>query len=118
MRLLPVRANHAAAALLKRNPKPADKDIDDAMTNTRRCGTYQRVRQEVHVAAGVGLIYLLSALPCHATAAASRRRPGRGDGGTGERHREIGFDSRHVKIRPSNFEPEEFPRRWPIAGQA
>ena len=42
----------AAAALLKKNPKPSDKDIDDAMTNICRCGTYQRVRAAVHVAAG------------------------------------------------------------------
>ena len=42
----------AAAALLKKNPKPADKDIDDAMTNICRCGTYQRVRAAVHMAAG------------------------------------------------------------------
>jgi isoquinoline 1-oxidoreductase alpha subunit len=42
----------AAAALLKKNPKPTDKDIDDAMTNICRCGTYQRIREAVHVAAG------------------------------------------------------------------
>ena len=42
----------AAAALLKKNPKPTDKDIDDAMTNICRCGTYQRVRAAVHLAAG------------------------------------------------------------------
>jgi isoquinoline 1-oxidoreductase alpha subunit len=44
----------AAAALLKNNPKPSDKDIDEAMTNICRCGTYQRIREAVHVAAGVG----------------------------------------------------------------
>ena len=44
----------AAAALLTKNPKPTDKDIDDAMTNICRCGTYQRIRQAVHLAAGVG----------------------------------------------------------------
>jgi isoquinoline 1-oxidoreductase alpha subunit len=44
----------AAAALLKKNPKPTDKDIDEAMTNICRCGTYQRVREAVHMAAGVG----------------------------------------------------------------
>ena len=44
----------AAAALLKNNPKPTDKDIDEAMTNICRCGTYQRIREAVHVAAGVG----------------------------------------------------------------
>jgi isoquinoline 1-oxidoreductase alpha subunit len=42
----------AAAALLKKNPKPSDKDIDEAMTNICRCGTYQRVRAAVHMAAG------------------------------------------------------------------
>jgi isoquinoline 1-oxidoreductase alpha subunit len=42
----------AAAALLKKNPKPSDADIDAAMTNICRCGTYQRIRQAVHVAAG------------------------------------------------------------------
>ena len=42
----------AAAALLKRTPKPTDKDIDEAMTNICRCGTYQRIRDAVHVAAG------------------------------------------------------------------
>jgi len=42
----------AAAALLKKKPRPTDKDIDDAMTNICRCGTYQRVRAAVHMAAG------------------------------------------------------------------
>ena len=42
----------AAAALLKRNPKPNDQDIDEAMTNICRCGTYQRIRAAVHMAAG------------------------------------------------------------------
>jgi isoquinoline 1-oxidoreductase alpha subunit len=41
----------AAAALLRRNPKPTDKDIDEAMTNICRCGTYQRIRTAVHMAA-------------------------------------------------------------------
>ncbi len=41
----------AAAALLKRTPKPTDNDIDEAMTNICRCGTYQRVRTAVHMAA-------------------------------------------------------------------
>ena len=41
----------AAAALLKKIPSPSDKDIDEAMTNICRCGTYQRVRAGVHVAA-------------------------------------------------------------------
>jgi isoquinoline 1-oxidoreductase alpha subunit len=42
----------AAAALLKKKPKPTDKDIDDAMTNICRCGTYQQVRAAIHMAAG------------------------------------------------------------------
>jgi isoquinoline 1-oxidoreductase subunit alpha len=42
----------AAAALLAKNAKPSDADIDAAMTNICRCGTYQRIRAAVHVAAG------------------------------------------------------------------
>jgi aerobic-type carbon monoxide dehydrogenase small subunit (CoxS/CutS family) len=42
----------AAAALLKEKPKPTDADIDAAITNICRCGTYQRVRKAIHVAAG------------------------------------------------------------------
>ena len=42
----------AAAALLMKNPNPSDNDIDDAMTNICRCGTYQRIREAVHLAAG------------------------------------------------------------------
>ena len=41
----------AAAALLKKKPNPTDKDIDEAMTNICRCGTYQRIRAAVHMAA-------------------------------------------------------------------
>ena len=41
----------AAAALLKRTPKPSDRDIDETMTNICRCGTYQRIRAAVHMAA-------------------------------------------------------------------
>ena len=44
----------AAAALLAKKPKPTDKDIDEAMTNICRCGTYQRIRAAVHIAAGNG----------------------------------------------------------------
>ncbi len=40
----------AAAALLAVKPKPTDADIDAAMTNICRCGTYQRIRAAVHVA--------------------------------------------------------------------
>ncbi len=42
----------AAAALLERKPKPSDADIDEAMTNICRCGSYQRVRAAIHRAAG------------------------------------------------------------------
>jgi len=42
----------AAAALLQRKPKPTDADIDAAMSNICRCGTYQRVRAAIHRAAG------------------------------------------------------------------
>jgi isoquinoline 1-oxidoreductase alpha subunit len=41
----------AAAALLQIRPKPTDADIDAAMTNVCRCGTYQRIRAAVHHAA-------------------------------------------------------------------
>jgi len=41
----------AAAALLKEKPKPTDADIDAAMTNICRCGTYQQVREAIHAAA-------------------------------------------------------------------
>ncbi len=44
----------AASALLASNPKPTDKDIDAAMTNICRCGTYQRIRAAVHMAAADG----------------------------------------------------------------
>jgi isoquinoline 1-oxidoreductase subunit alpha len=44
----------AAAALLRQKPKPTDADIDQAMTNICRCGTYQRIRAAVHLAAGTG----------------------------------------------------------------
>ncbi len=40
-----------AAALLKDNPNPSDEDIDAAMTNICRCGTYKRVRAAIHTAA-------------------------------------------------------------------
>jgi isoquinoline 1-oxidoreductase alpha subunit len=41
----------AAAALLKVKPNPTDKDIDEAMTNICRCGTYSRIRTAIHTAA-------------------------------------------------------------------
>jgi len=45
----------AAAALLAKAPEPSDADIDAAMTNICRCGTYQRVRAAIHAAAGTNL---------------------------------------------------------------
>jgi isoquinoline 1-oxidoreductase alpha subunit len=42
----------AAAALLEAKPQPTDADIDEAMRNICRCGTYQRVRAAIHRAAG------------------------------------------------------------------
>jgi isoquinoline 1-oxidoreductase subunit alpha len=44
----------AAAALLSRNPNPTDRDIDQAMTNICRCGTYSHVRAAVHRTALTG----------------------------------------------------------------
>jgi isoquinoline 1-oxidoreductase subunit alpha len=42
----------AVAALLKEKPKPTDADVDAAITNICRCGTYQQVRAAIHAAAG------------------------------------------------------------------
>jgi isoquinoline 1-oxidoreductase alpha subunit len=41
----------AVADLLKTKPKPTDADIDDAITNICRCGTFQQVRAAIHAAA-------------------------------------------------------------------
>jgi isoquinoline 1-oxidoreductase subunit alpha len=41
----------AVASLLKENPKPTDADIDAAITNICRCGTFQQVREAIHMAA-------------------------------------------------------------------
>lgn len=38
----------ATAALLQRKPDPSDAEIDEAITNICRCGTYQRVKQAIH----------------------------------------------------------------------
>jgi isoquinoline 1-oxidoreductase alpha subunit len=40
----------AAAALLKNHPNPSESQIDEAMTNICRCGTYQRIREAIHTA--------------------------------------------------------------------
>lgn len=42
-----------AAALLAKKPKPTDAEIDEAMTNICRCGTYARIRAAIHEAANV-----------------------------------------------------------------
>jgi len=41
----------AAVSLLRQKPKPTDADIDAAITNICRCGTYQRIRAAIHAAA-------------------------------------------------------------------
>ena len=41
----------SAAALLAKNPRPTDADIDETMTNLCRCGTYARVKEAIHSAA-------------------------------------------------------------------
>ncbi len=44
----------AAVALLKKKPKPSDEDIDAAMSNICRCGTYARIRTAIHAVAKKG----------------------------------------------------------------
>jgi isoquinoline 1-oxidoreductase alpha subunit len=46
----------AAVALLAEKPKPTDADIDEAMTNICRCGTYGRIRAAIHTAAAAGKV--------------------------------------------------------------
>src|SRR5882672_6263126 len=46
----------AAAALLKETPKPTDEEIDAAITNICRCGTYPRIRAAIHAAASGGKV--------------------------------------------------------------
>ena len=41
----------SAVALLETTPKPSDADIDAAMTNLCRCGSYARVREAIHAVA-------------------------------------------------------------------
>ena len=45
----------AAAALLAEKPKPTDEDINEAITNICRCGTFNRVRAGIHQAAAAGI---------------------------------------------------------------
>ena len=42
----------ATVALLERKPKPTDADIEEAVGNICRCGTYQRVKQAIHRVSG------------------------------------------------------------------
>ena len=58
----------AAAALLAKKPKPSDADIDAAMTNICRCGTYQRVRVAIKRAAAMPA----AAIPVRVAAGAKR----------------------------------------------
>jgi isoquinoline 1-oxidoreductase alpha subunit len=45
----------SAVALMKKNPRPTDTEIDSAMSgNLCRCGTYGRIRRAIHAAAGKG----------------------------------------------------------------
>ncbi len=44
----------AVAALLAETPKPSDAEIDAAITNICRCGTYERIRQAIHAASDEG----------------------------------------------------------------
>jgi isoquinoline 1-oxidoreductase alpha subunit len=58
----------AAAALLKDKPRPTDADIDAAITNICRCGTYNRVRAAIKQAsgqrvAGVDVIHVVRSTP-------------------------------------------------------
>ena len=43
----------ATVALLRENPRPSDGDIDDALSNICRCGTYSAIRRAVHRAAAI-----------------------------------------------------------------
>ncbi len=43
----------ACAALLDNNPNPSDEQIDNSITNICRCGTFQRVREGIHLAAEI-----------------------------------------------------------------
>jgi isoquinoline 1-oxidoreductase subunit alpha len=53
----------ATTALLKANPKPSDADIDAAITNLCRCGTYPRIRKAIHHAAAIIAGEVVAATP-------------------------------------------------------
>jgi len=52
MRILPNGPDHGRLGTPQKKPKPTDADIDEAMTNICRCGTYSRIRAAIHQAAG------------------------------------------------------------------
>ena len=64
----------AVAALFKTNPQPSDADIDGAITNICRCGTYPRIRKAIHRAA-VGVVDPVVAGPGTTPSEAARRAP-------------------------------------------
>jgi isoquinoline 1-oxidoreductase alpha subunit len=43
----------SAAALMEKNPDPSDAEIDATITNICRCGTFNRVRRGIHLAADI-----------------------------------------------------------------
>ena len=51
MRLLPTGMIMSVAALLDVVPNPTDAEINDAISNTCRCGTYNHVRAAIHLTA-------------------------------------------------------------------
>src|SRR5262245_9532122 len=60
----------AATALLATKPNPTDAEIDEAMTNICRCGTYPRIRKAIHRAAGA-VAATLPTTPASTTPAAA-----------------------------------------------
>jgi isoquinoline 1-oxidoreductase alpha subunit len=67
----------AAAALLAEKPRPTDADIDAAVLNICRCGTYGRIRRAIHRAAAGG------SGGGGVTGAAAGGKSGKGDGAGG-----------------------------------
>jgi isoquinoline 1-oxidoreductase alpha subunit len=67
----------SAVALLAKQPRPTDRDIDAAMTNLCRCGTYARVKTAIRALAQGGT----APAKAHADGTALETAPGRGGGG-------------------------------------
>ena len=68
----------ATVALLKTNPNPTDADIDAAITNLCRCGTYPRIRKAIHRAAvslTAGSVIAAAPAPDTTLSEAARRTP-------------------------------------------